>query len=65
MVPLRNAVHVSGEFFKVHPLGENGSMETIAAAIEPAAGQMLDELAWWAWVTRQGRLDEAATQAAS
>lgn len=66
MVPLRNAVHVSGgEFFKVHPLGENGPMETIAPAIEPAASQMLDELAWWAWVTRQGRLDEAATQAAS
>lgn len=32
---------------------------------EPSAGQMLDELAWWARVTRQGRLDEAATQAAS
>lgn len=64
MVPLRNAVHVGGgEFFKVHPLGENGPMEMIAQAIEPAAGQMLDELAWWARVTRQGRLADAGTGA--
>lgn len=64
MVPLRNAVHVGGsDFFKVHPLGENGPMETIAEAIEPAAGEMLDELAWWARVTRQGRLADAATGA--
>ncbi len=66
MVPLRNAVHIGGsEFRKVHPMGENGPMEAIAHAIEPAADAMLDELAWWARVTRAGRReDEAANKAA-
>lgn len=66
MVPLRNAVHIGGgEFMKVHPRGENGPMEAIAHAIEPAARALLDELAWWARLTRQGRLaDRAAQQAA-
>ncbi len=59
MVPLRNAVHIGGgEFMKVHPLGENGPMESISHAIEPAARALLDELAWWARLTRQGRLAE-------
>ncbi|MHA1567335.1 MAG: NADPH-dependent FMN reductase [Alphaproteobacteria bacterium] len=63
MVPLRNAVHIGGgEFMKVHPLGENGPMETIAQAIEPAANSLLDELSWWANVTRQGRLADATGQ---
>jgi NAD(P)H-dependent FMN reductase len=66
MVPLRNAVHIGGgEFFKVHPLGENGPIEAIASAIEPAAKAMLDELAWWARVTRQGRMADAAEQVAA
>lgn len=66
MVPLRHAVHIGGgEFLKVHPLGENGPMETIAPAIEPAARALLEELAWWARVTRAARLaDTAAGQAA-
>ncbi len=68
MVPLRNAVHIGGgELMKVHSKGENGPMEAIAYAIEPAAGALLDELAWWARTTRRGRLaDEAdAAEAAS
>ncbi|RMD94779.1 MAG: NAD(P)H-dependent oxidoreductase [Alphaproteobacteria bacterium] len=59
MVPLRNAVHIGGsEFLKVHPMGENGPMESIAHAIEPAARAMLDELAWWARATKAARASE-------
>jgi len=62
MVPLRNAVHIGGgEFMKVHPMGENADIRTIAPVIEPAAHAMLDELAWWAKATRTARRAEATT----
>lgn len=65
MVPLRNAVHIGGsEFMKVHPLGENGPMEAIGYAIDPAADALLDELAWWARATRAARLADAAGELA-
>lgn len=60
MVPLRNAVHIGGgEMRKVHPLGENGPMEAISYAIDPAADALLDELAWWVRATRAARLADA------
>jgi len=66
MVPLCNAVHIGGgKFMKVHPLGENGPIEAIAQAIEPAAGALLDELAWWAKATRAARLADAAGELAA
>jgi NAD(P)H-dependent FMN reductase len=66
MVPLRNAVHIGGgEFMKVHPLGENGPIEAIAPVIEPAANALLDELSWWARVTRAARLADADQTAAA
>jgi len=62
MAPLRNAVHIGGgEFMKVSPLAENGPMEAIAPAIEPAANAMLDELSWWAHATRTARNADAAS----
>lgn len=65
MVPCRNAVHIGGaEFLKVHPMGENAEMATIAHAIEPAAEAMLDELALWADVTRQARARDKTARAA-
>ncbi|WP_134727035.1 NADPH-dependent FMN reductase [Paracoccus luteus] len=63
MVPLRNAVHLGGgEFFKVSPLGQNGDMSEVDAVLQPSLSAMLDELAWWASVTKAARneLAEAA-----
>lgn len=60
MVPCRNAVHIGGsEFLEVHPMGENAGMDTIAHAIDPAAQAMLDELTWWAHVTKEARARDA------
>ncbi|RLQ88634.1 NADPH-dependent FMN reductase [Notoacmeibacter ruber] len=62
MVPLRNAVHIAaGSFMAVHPLGENGPMETIENAIAPAAQAMLDELEWWAKATMAARNGQTET----
>ncbi len=56
MVPLRNAVHIAaGSFMQVHPMGGNAGMDTIEAAIKPAAKAMLDELEWWAKATLNAR----------
>lgn len=66
MVPLRNAVHIGGaDFFEVHPLGQNGPIADIAAAIETAARALFDELAWWAKATKAARAADAAGQIAT
>ncbi|RMH46432.1 MAG: NADPH-dependent oxidoreductase [Alphaproteobacteria bacterium] len=66
MVPCRNAVHIGGgEFLKISPMGQNADMAEIEPVIAPSAKAMLDELAWWARVTRDARRqDQEGTEAA-
>lgn len=62
MVPVRTAVHLgSGEFFAVMR-GER-SMQDVQALLLPAAGEMLDQLAWWGQATRAAREQAAAQEA--
>jgi NAD(P)H-dependent FMN reductase len=64
MVPVRAGVHIGGsELMKVHPMGANGPMSDIEEAILPSAKDMLDQLVWWANVTKNGR-EETAKEAA-
>ena len=64
MVPVRATVHIGGsEFMKVHPMRGNAPMSDIEEAILPGATAMLDDLKWWAQLTRQGRAQEAAKAA--
>ena len=64
MAPVRHAVHLGGgEMMKVHPIGANGPMSEVDAVIRPSAVAMLDDLAWWARVLREGRT-EALREAA-
>jgi len=64
MVNVRGAVHIGGsEFFKVHPIRGNAPMTEIEEAILPGAKAMLDDLVWWARLTKQGR-EEAQAEAA-
>jgi NAD(P)H-dependent FMN reductase len=59
MVPVRAAVHIGGsEFMKVSPLGANGPMSDIEEAMLPGANDMLDQLTWWAGITKRGREEE-------
>ncbi len=56
MVPVRSAVHIGGsDFFKVHPMGQNEPIASIEGSILQGANTMLDNLAWWAELTSQGR----------
>jgi NAD(P)H-dependent FMN reductase len=60
MVPVRSGVHIGGgEFMKVHPMGANGPMSEIEAAVLPSVTAMLDDLSWWADVTAEARKEEA------
>lgn len=64
MVPVRSGVHIGGsEFMKVSPLGANGPMSEIEAAIVPSVSAMFDDLSWWADVmveARRRKTDKAA-----
>lgn len=56
MVPIRAGVHIGGsEFMKVHPMGANGPMSDIEDAIGNSADDMLENLAWWGRITKEGR----------
>lgn len=61
MVSTRSAVHIAGgEFFKVHPLGQqNAPISEIEPAILPSAQAMLSELAWWTEATVAQRAKDA------
>ncbi|MCD7060076.1 NADPH-dependent FMN reductase [Pelagibacterium xiamenense] len=64
MAPVRAGVHIGGsDFFKVHPLGANGPISDIEAAILPGAKDMLDNLVWWANALKVAREDEARVAA--
>ncbi len=64
MVPIGKAVHLAaGEFFKVSPLGANGSMDEVAETLRPAVKTMLDDLSWWAHATRAARQADLAEAA--
>jgi len=66
MVPVRQAVHIGGsEFMKVSPMGEDGAMSEIGYAIEQPARDMLDNLAWWAKLTKKGRAEDEAQREAA
>lgn len=53
MVPVRSGVHIGGaDFMKVHPIGENAEMSTIAASLEASAKDMLDDIVFWARAAR-------------
>lgn len=65
MVPVRGAVHIgAGEFRKVSPLGENAPMSAIEEILKPSAADMLDNLVWWAELTKAGRAADSREQAA-
>jgi NAD(P)H-dependent FMN reductase len=60
MVPIRHGVHILGaDFFKVHPMGQNGPMSEIETNILPGAKAMMDDLDWWTRATMAARLDTA------
>jgi NAD(P)H-dependent FMN reductase len=64
MVPIRFGVHVGGrDFMTVHPMGGNEPMSAIEDAILPSAKAMLENLVWWAELTKQGRQADAQAQA--
>ena len=56
MVPSRFGAHIGGsDLFKVHPMGANGPMSDIEAAIKPSVDKMFEDVAWWARVLREAR----------
>lgn len=56
MVPTRNAVHIGGgDFFAVHPLGQNAEIDTIADHLLPSVAATLDDIVWWANATKAAR----------
>lgn len=56
MVPTRGAVHIGGgDFMAVHPIGGNKPIEDVEANLLPSAQGALDELVWWAKVTRAAK----------
>ncbi|RWR30692.1 NADPH-dependent oxidoreductase [Sinirhodobacter populi] len=56
MVPVRNAVHIGGgDFMAISPLGQNGEMSEIAGHLEGSAKALLEDIAWWARVTKTAR----------
>lgn len=64
MVAIGKAVHLAaGEFFKVSPLGANGSMDEVAEILRPSLKAMLDDLSWWANATRAARQADLAQAA--
>ena len=64
MAPIGKAVHLAGgEFFKVSPLGADGSMDEVAEVLRPSVKAMLDDLAWWAHATRAARQADLAEAA--
>ena len=64
MVAIGKAVHLSGgEFFKVSPLGADGSMDEVAEVLRPSVTAMLDDLSWWANATRAARRADLAKAA--
>ena len=58
MVPVRSGVHIGGsEFMKVHPgFGGKETMTSLEGAFQASAKDMLDQLTWWADVTKKGRM---------
>lgn len=63
MVPVRTGVHIGGaEFTKVSNAGEGAPMSAIEASLLPRANEMLDNLAWWARITKAAREADAAPQ---
>lgn len=64
MAPVNKGVHLAaGEFFKVSPLGANGSMDEVADVLRPSVTAMLDDLSWWAHATRAARQADLAEAA--
>lgn len=58
MVPTRNAVHIAGgDFFAVHPMGQNNEIDTIADHLMQAVTGTLDDIVWWANATMAARSD--------
>ena len=56
MVPTRNAVHIGGgDFFRVHPLGANAEIDTIADHLMHSVNATLDDIVWWANATKAAR----------
>ena len=58
MVPVRTAVHIAGGDFYALYQGAK-TLPEIEANLLPAAGAMLDELAWWGQATRAARRRDA------
>lgn len=62
MVPVRTAVHLAGGDFFAVMKGER-SIGDVEAHLLPAAGEMLDQLAWWGQASRAARRTQAAREA--
>lgn len=64
MVPVRSTVHISGtEFFTVWHGGGDQPMTAIEGTIAQSAQELLDQLIWWAELTKAGRVAKAKTSA--
>jgi len=64
MVPVRSTVHISGtEFFTVWHGGGDQPMTAIEGTIGQSAQELLDQLIWWAELTKAGRAAKAKTSA--
>jgi NAD(P)H-dependent FMN reductase len=64
MVPVRSTVHISGtEFFTVwHGAGDQ-PITSIEGTIGQSTQEMLDQLTWWAQLTKAGRAEKAKQSA--
>jgi len=64
MVPVRSTVHISGtEFFTVWHGGGDQPMTAIEGTIGQSAQELLDQLIWWAELTKTGRAAKAKKSA--
>jgi len=64
MVPVRSTVHISGtEFFTVWHGGGDQPMTAIEGTIGQSAQELLDQLIWWAELTKAGRAEKTKKSA--
>lgn len=59
MVPVRSAVHIGGSEY-IHVVHKRQPISDIEGAIGKSANDMLDQLSWWGWATKNARNAEKA-----
>lgn len=64
MAPVRAAVHLGGgEMMKVHPMGGNAEMGSVAEVLAPSVSAMFDDLVWWSQALSPARAADLAKAA--